>query len=194
MTRKFLTGCAVAMAFLISWCIHLVCQEMADGRPRKAATSYCPICETIPTDGVVLVDTQTGETSTLEVWLPHETEVGESAPWEEQLNLGGYFTFVKFGSEMAYAQSPGIGEYALYFIPEDLEGQAYLCEYHAPLISTPYVLVDTHQEPKAVYAVEDGQKYQIRLNDLSIRSDGDQIIIHIFSHLFDEEIEALLNK
>lgn len=161
--KSFIITCSVALIILIPCDIYLFQQDIAALR--------CPICQLAPTDGVALVDTQTGAIENL-------------AP--RRNGSSGYIQVGFFGCGMSHGTvTPG--HYQFDFIPKAAQRTAYPCPYHAALIDTSYVLADAQQKPTAVYPVEAGRAYQIGCCDISIGADGDRLVITVASRFNGEE-------
>lgn len=195
--RKLFIGCAVALAVLIPYNIHLFHRYTGTGVAVSTDNGHwnniCPLCHLAPIDGIVCVNTQTGKCDYVEVWQPHETLAGEAAAWEVQKNgASGYISF-SFSEGGTSTTSAKMGSATYHFTWEDSDEEHYLCETHEAYRDDPYVIVDTKADPFEIYPVESGQKYKIRHNDVTVTSEEDQYTIDIVSHLYDREMEEWEN-
>lgn len=155
---------------------------------NRPVTDDCPICTLTKNDGLILVDIQTGRKCCLDIWIPHETQVGKVAPWSDQLKKGEFLSVCFIGSDFCFLDNH-IGGVEVYFTPEDEGTVAYLCETHNPLALSDYVLVDSRQEPHIVYPIVDCAKYEIRHYTVDITLAEDKFQINIESDLFADELQ-----
>ncbi len=155
--------------------------------PPKVVTEECPFCLLYAGDGLSLIDTQTGATDPVEIWLWGGNGPIEPGDWETQLKNGDHSTF----SFMAVGgcEQTHMGGTLLTITPQEVNTTAYFCQKHAGLAIAPYVLVD-RKNPDAydVYPVQPGETFCFRHYSVSVEQDGEYYKIAIESNLFEEEV------
>lgn len=155
--------------------------------PPKVVTEECPFCLLYAGDGLSLIDTQTGATDPVEIWLWGDNGPMEPGDWETQLRNGDHSTF----SFMAVGgcEQTHMGGTLLTITPQEVNTTAYFCQEHAGLAIAPYVLVD-RKNPDAydVYPVQPGENFCFRHYSVSVEQDGEYYKIAIESNLFEEEV------
>lgn len=155
----------------------------------KVVTEECPFCTLYPSDGLSLIDTQTGATSTIAIWLGDLEKIAEVGDWETQLKNGDHstFSFIRIGQN-GYCQTH-MGGVLLIFTPEEVNTTAYFCQEHAALAIAPYVLVDLKlRDTYEVYPIRPGESFSFRHYSVSVEQEGETYEVSIESNLFEKEV------
>lgn len=154
----------------------------------EVVTTECPFCRLDTGDGLALIDTQTGDTDLIDIWLFDLEHPEEPGSWETQFRSGDHSTF-SFMTVCGGAASSHLGGTRITFRPQELNTTAYFCEEHRSLAIAPYVLVDRKdQETLDTYPIYPGEKFRFRHYTVLIDEDKDTYIISIESSLFEEEV------
>ena len=151
-------------------------------------TDSCPICEGhYISDNLAFVDTKTGYIYELDVWIHDRARIEEVGTWEDQLKGGDHSTFRQLGHNRGiYLTHMGGGELR-YELGNEC-ATAYLCKDHKEYKGS-YVLVDTKEEPRKAYIVEDGAEYKIRHYTVNVSLEEGDYIVKVESSLFEEEVK-----
>lgn len=183
----------VVAALLVSFFLILGVLIWRSGLlPPRVVTEECPFCGLYVSDGLALVNTQTGAAQLIEIWL-WDDEGGPTEPgdWETQLRNGDHCTF-SFMAIGGYQQTH-MGGTLLTFTPEIVNTTAYFCQEHSALAVAPYVLVDRSQKDHYIsYPIQPGEDLQFRHYAVSVSQDGADYVASIESSLFEQEV-ALWN-
>lgn len=157
--------------------------------PTRVVTENCPFCMLYPSDGLSLIDTQTGAMSMIEIWLKDWDTSTEGGDWETQLINGDHstFSFLAIGQN-GYRQTH-MGGVLLTFTPEKVDTTAYFCQEHVALAIAPYVLVDRkNNDAYEVYPIQPGKSFSFRHYSVSVEQDGKTYKVSIESNLFEKEV------
>lgn len=181
--RRFIASVLILIALILG---PFLCQSGLF--PPKVVTEECPFCRLYAGDGLALIDTQTGATDLVDIWLHGSSGPEEPGDWKTQLRNGDHSTFsfmsVGDGIELTH-----MGGTQLIFTPEEVNTTAYFCEAHRSLATAPYVLVDRkHLDALDVYPIYPGEEFHFRHYTVFVYENELECMILIESDLFEEEV------
>lgn len=184
----------IAVSLILAMLVLVLLIYQSDLLPPKVVTTECPFCQLYPSDGLALVDTQTGNFHMVEIWLHDVDTITEPGDWETQLRNGDHstFSFMRMGQITQGSMGTELnhmGGTLLSFTPEEINTIAYFCPEHASLAIASYVLVDRKQrDAYEVYPIQPGESFSFRHYSVSVELEDGYYKVSIESDLFERDV------